>query len=63
MIIFIRFIVESVISTFVKSHFLFIRLLIDVFLGISHLFSGIVPGIHFVVMMIFSRFIVIDLFQ
>ena len=62
-IIFIRFIVESVISTFLKSHFLLIRLLIDVFLGISHLFSGIVPGIHFFVMMIFSRFIVIDLFQ
>ena len=46
MIIFICFIVESVILTFLKSHFLLIRLLIDVFLEISHLFSGVVPGIH-----------------
>ena len=34
---------ESVISAFLKSYFF----LIEVFLGISHLFSGVVPGIHF----------------
>ena len=42
MIIFIRFIGESVISTFLKSHFF----LIDVFLEISHLFSWVFPGIQ-----------------
>ena len=46
-IIFIRFIVENVISTFLKSHVLLIRLFIDVFLGTSHLLSGVAPGIHF----------------
>ena len=46
MIVFIRFIFESAISTFLKSHLLLIRLLIDVFLGIYHLFSGVFPGIH-----------------
>ena len=50
---------ESVISAFLKSHFL----LIDVFLGIFCLFLGGSSWYSFVLMMIFTFLIGLDLFQ